>query len=53
MGVAPFLLEPLFGPDAAYIDVNVIMPFLVNGGKLHGDWQDRLFDIVKKKSRHP
>lgn len=44
----PSLLEPLFGPDAAYIDTNVIMPFLVNDGKLPVDWQNRLFEIVKK-----
>jgi pimeloyl-ACP methyl ester carboxylesterase len=49
----PSLLEPLFGPDAAYIDTNAIMPYLVNDGKLHSDWQQKLFNIVEKKSVIP
>jgi pimeloyl-ACP methyl ester carboxylesterase len=40
LGTKP--LEPLFGPEAVYIDSNPIMPSLVKGGVLAPDWQEIL-----------
>jgi pimeloyl-ACP methyl ester carboxylesterase len=39
-GLAPDLLKPVFGNDSIYVDVNDIMPVLVENGKLRQDWVD-------------
>jgi pimeloyl-ACP methyl ester carboxylesterase len=44
--VPPSVLKPVFGADAVYIDVNAIIPSLMNNGTLSDAWQQKLFDIV-------
>lgn len=38
----PRILAPIFGPDATYVDVNRLMPELIEAGHLRADWADVL-----------
>jgi surfactin synthase thioesterase subunit len=49
----PFILSPVFGTDAIYIDANAIIPSLIDNGTLSDDWQQKLCDIVVKESILP
>lgn len=45
-GLLPDLLRPVFGNDSIYVDVNDLMPALVENGNLRPDWAD----IVRTKT---
>jgi pimeloyl-ACP methyl ester carboxylesterase len=46
-GTGVDILMPLFGPSAIYVDVNPIMPTLIEQGELQGDWLHRLLAAVR------
>jgi hypothetical protein len=46
--LGPDLLRPVFGDDSVYVDVNELMPAMVEKGTLHADW----IDIAQTKVKH-
>jgi pimeloyl-ACP methyl ester carboxylesterase len=42
--VAPDILRPVFGDESVYVDVNGLMPFIVQGGSLLETWPDIIRD---------
>jgi pimeloyl-ACP methyl ester carboxylesterase len=45
-GFPPEILEPIFGADARYIDVNKLFPFVVDDGRLRNDWNEIVHKAV-------
>jgi len=39
-GFPPEILEPIFGANARYIDVNKLFPYVVDDERLRGDWKE-------------
>jgi pimeloyl-ACP methyl ester carboxylesterase len=52
-GVEPEVLRPVFGNGSVYIDINRIMPDIVNGGKLFPDWRERCAAFIEPHLRQP
>lgn len=42
----PAVLKPIFGSQATYIDINHLMPSIVNDKKLIDDWKQKLKDLL-------
>lgn len=42
----PAVLEPIFGNRAVYIDINHLMPSIVQDLRLIGDWKQKLKDLL-------
>ncbi|MFP4242332.1 MAG: hypothetical protein ACLFTW_10195 [Chitinispirillaceae bacterium] len=43
-GVEPELLMPLFGKEVRYVDINILMPSLIEREQLRNDWVDIVLD---------
>jgi pimeloyl-ACP methyl ester carboxylesterase len=44
--ISPRILEPVFGRDATYVDVNVIMEDIIDRETLLADWADRVISSL-------
>jgi len=44
--LTPNILRPIFGDDVCYIDINPIMPCLMDSGRLADNWPRRFFDAI-------
>lgn len=42
----PELLRPLFGNGARYVDINPLMPDLIDDGMLRSDWRSRCIQLL-------
>jgi pimeloyl-ACP methyl ester carboxylesterase len=52
-GVDPGVLQPVFGGDAVYLDVNELTASLVTGRRWPVDWQQRCVAAITPRIRQP
>jgi len=45
-GFPPEILEPIFGANARYIDINKLFPYVVDDDRLRGDWKEIMHKAV-------
>ena len=52
-GVKPTLMKPVFGEQSTFIDINPLMPSLIDNGVLSADWKDRLYKKIVPFTNSP
>jgi len=46
-GIAPEILEPVFGASSVYVDVNPLMDEIIDNKRLHPDWRQRSTSLLQ------